>query len=153
MDAPEKRDHPIRVFLLKEVVDIEQSVGDQLHPQFFNLMDDLELQLVAVAEGVEVLLTGEQRFRVEINLVIERAFAVHDGVVIVSVQGQSPGCAPSSDVEVRGGRVLRQITLHEGAAATLSGRTVDVEEIAISRVSSRSKPEPSKSMCAACPAR
>jgi hypothetical protein len=50
VDPPEKRDHPVRVFLLQVVIDIEQCVGDQFHPEFFNLMHNLELQLIWVTE-------------------------------------------------------------------------------------------------------
>src|SRR5262245_14730004 len=40
-------------------------------------MHDLELQLVAVAELVEWLLTREQRSRVQVDLVIESAATLH----------------------------------------------------------------------------
>ena len=41
--------HPIGIFLLQVIVDVQQGVGDQLHPQFFYLMDYLKLQLIGVA--------------------------------------------------------------------------------------------------------
>ena len=63
--------------LCKVFIDIEQRVGDQLHPQFFNLMHDLKLQLVLVAQLLEWLLAGEQIFRVEINFVVQSIAAVH----------------------------------------------------------------------------
>ena len=49
VNAAEKSDHPIGIFLLQVIVDVQQGVGDQLHPQFFHLMDDLELQFIGVA--------------------------------------------------------------------------------------------------------
>src|SRR5579872_48611 len=86
MHTPEKGHHTIRVLLLQILVDIEKSVGDQLHPQLFDLMDDLKLQLVPVAELIELFLALEQGFRVQVQLVIERAFAVHEGVIVLAVQ-------------------------------------------------------------------
>ncbi len=60
MHPPEESDHAIGIFLLDVIVDIEERVADQLHPQLFHLMDDLELQLVCVAERLEVFLAGEE---------------------------------------------------------------------------------------------
>jgi len=48
--APEKRQHAIGIFLLQVIIDIEESVGDQFHPQLFDLMNDLKLHFVAIAE-------------------------------------------------------------------------------------------------------
>ncbi len=73
------------ILLLEVVVNIEQRVADQLHPQLFHLVDDLELQLVPVAEAGKVFLAGEQLFGVQIQLVVERTFPVHDGIKILSV--------------------------------------------------------------------
>ncbi len=53
-------------------------------------MDDLELELVAIAKCVEVFLAREQRLGIEIQLVIERALAVHDGVEMIPVH-TAPG--------------------------------------------------------------
>src|ERR1700686_457388 len=85
MHPAEKRHHAIRVFLLQILVDIEQGIGDELHPQLFHLMDDLELQLVAVAELIEPLLALEQGSRVQVELVIEGAFAVHERIIVLAV--------------------------------------------------------------------
>src|SRR5690242_14340023 len=62
-------------------------------------MHDLELELIAITELGEILLAGEQVLRVEIDLVIQRAFAVHDGVEMVPVHG-----APSNSVHFHYGQ-------------------------------------------------
>ena len=49
MDAPKQRDDAIGIFLLNIVVNIEKRVTDQLHPELFDLMNDLKLQFVAIA--------------------------------------------------------------------------------------------------------
>src|SRR5438045_1425598 len=50
-------------------------------------MHQLELQFVMVAELRVLRLAAEQRLGLQINFVIQRAFAVHDGVKLFSVHG------------------------------------------------------------------
>ena len=83
--AAKESDHAIGVFLLKIFVDVEKRVRHQLHPQLFDLMDDLELHFVGVAEFVVVELAGEKRLCVEVDFVVERAVAAHDCVKLFSI--------------------------------------------------------------------
>src|SRR5262252_5979503 len=85
VNAAKKSENTIGVFLLKIVIDVEKGIGDELHPELFNLMDDLELHFVAIAKFVEIGLATEQRFGVEIFFVIKRAIAVHDCVELLTV--------------------------------------------------------------------
>ncbi len=85
MAAAQERDYAMRLAFLHVFVDVQQRVGDELHPQLFDLMHRLELQLVAVAELIERFLTTQQRVRVEIDLVVERAAALHLAVKIFAV--------------------------------------------------------------------
>src|SRR5207302_10129425 len=57
---------------------------DELHPQLLDLVHDLELQLVVVAQRTEGLLARKQRPRVEIELVVEAAAAGHLRVELLS---------------------------------------------------------------------
>ena len=81
----EEGEDAVGVLPLEVVVDVEQRVGDQLHPQLFRLVDDLELQFVLIAEILEIFLAGEQLLGVQVELVVERALAVDDGVEILPV--------------------------------------------------------------------
>src|SRR4029077_14044006 len=60
MNAFEKSDHTIRIFLLQVVVNIEKRIADQFHPELFDLMDELELQFVRVAKILEIFLAGKE---------------------------------------------------------------------------------------------
>ncbi len=48
-------------------------------------MDDLKLQLVGVAEFVEIFLAGKQGLGVQVELVVEGSLAIHDGVKVFPV--------------------------------------------------------------------
>jgi hypothetical protein len=87
---PEERDHPVGVLLLEVVVDVEERVADQFHPQLFDLVHDLKLHLVGVAEVSEVFLAGQQPLGVEVDLIVKGALAVHDGIEMFSIQGSLP---------------------------------------------------------------
>jgi hypothetical protein len=85
MHTPEKRHHAICVFLLNVVIDVEKCVADQFHPQFFHLVDYLELQLVAITEILEIFLAVQESFRVDINFVVKRPLAIHRCVKVLSI--------------------------------------------------------------------
>jgi hypothetical protein len=85
VNALEKRDHSIRIFLLQVVINIEKRVTDQLHPELFHLVDQLELQFVRVAKILEVFLAGEERLGVQVDFVIERPLAIHDGIKMLAI--------------------------------------------------------------------
>src|SRR6202165_4936596 len=83
--AAKQRNYPVSVFFLKVVVNVEKRIANQLHPHFFHLVDDLKLQLVRVAEILEILLAGKKRLGVQIDFVVERSFPVHDGIKMRAV--------------------------------------------------------------------
>src|SRR2546429_5237135 len=72
-------------YTLQVFVDIQQGVGNQLHPQLLDLVHDLELQLILVAKVRKLALAGKQRLRVQVQFVIQRAFAAHQGVEMLPV--------------------------------------------------------------------
>jgi hypothetical protein len=120
VNATEECEDAIGVLLLEVVVDVEKGVGDQFHPEFFDLMDDLELELVVVAEVFKFGLAGEEIFGVEVELVVECAvaghlvveeFAVHGAPCGVSEYFERVGGKSRKDVHhrVRGGHRERQI--------------------------------------------
>jgi hypothetical protein len=88
--AAEQRQHAIRIFPLQILVDIQKRVGDELHPQFFDLVHDLELQLVLVTEFCVVGLAAEERFGAQVDFVVQCAFSIHDGVELLSVHSRPP---------------------------------------------------------------
>src|SRR5712692_5942048 len=88
--AAEERDHPVGVLLLKVVVNVEKRITDQLHPHFFHLVNDLELQFVRIAEILEIFLAGKKRLGVQIDFVVEGSFPIHDGIKMRTVHRISP---------------------------------------------------------------
>jgi hypothetical protein len=78
MHAPEECHYPIRIFLLQVFVDLQQRKADQLHPELFHLVNNLKLQLVAIAKFGKCLLAGKQLVRIQVDLVIQGPFAVHE---------------------------------------------------------------------------
>src|SRR5580704_10270028 len=81
----EERDYSIRIFLLQVIVNIEKRIANQLHPELFDLMDELELQFIRVAKSLEIFLAGKERFGVQVDFVIERSFTVHDGIKMLAI--------------------------------------------------------------------
>ena len=81
----EERDNAIGIFLLQIIVDIQQRVCNQLHPKLFDLVNQLKLQFVRVAQLGELRLARKQRLRVQIHLVVERAIAAHNRVKLFAV--------------------------------------------------------------------
>jgi len=92
--APEKRHHTIRIFLLQIIIDIQERVRDQLHPQFFDLVHHLKLQFVRVAQLGEFRLARKQRLCIQIQFVIECALSAHNRVKLFPVHNAS--MTPSS---------------------------------------------------------
>ncbi len=72
---------------LDMVVDIEQGGDDQLHPQFLDLVDDLELKFVSIDELLERFLAGEQVAGIEIKLVVEFGRGGHQVIIVLAVHG------------------------------------------------------------------
>ena len=70
MNAGEKREDAQRLPRRHMAVDLGEGEGDQLHPKLFDLMDDLELQLVGGAKVCERLLAIEQAIDSEIDAII-----------------------------------------------------------------------------------
>ena len=54
------------------IVDVQERGSEQLHPQLFDLVDDLELQLVVARECLGSFLQRQKLFSPEIDLVISR---------------------------------------------------------------------------------
>ncbi len=77
---------------LHVLVDVQKRERDELHPELFDLMHDLELQLVAVAELIEWLLTREQCARVQVDLVVESAATLHLSEKMLAVHGERFSC-------------------------------------------------------------
>ena len=89
--APEQRNHAVGVFLLQILVNLQQRKGDQLHPQFLDLVNDLKLQLVAIAQLVVLRLAAQQRLGVQVQLVVQRPVAAHERVKLFPVHRFPPG--------------------------------------------------------------
>jgi hypothetical protein len=48
-------------------------------------VDQLELQFVRVAKILEIFLAGKERFGIQVDFVIERPFAIHDGIKMLAI--------------------------------------------------------------------
>jgi len=97
VNAAKKRNHPSGILLLDEIVDIQKRVTDQLHPQLFDLVHDLKLHFVRIAQLVVVELAGEQRLRAQVHLVVERPVAAHNRVKLFSIHVRLLHAAASMD--------------------------------------------------------
>jgi hypothetical protein len=63
---PKQCNDAVGILPLQILVNVQQRVRHQFHPQFFDLMHDLELQLIRIAQSVVIQLAGKQSLGIQI---------------------------------------------------------------------------------------